>query len=116
MQILNVILMHFDVLVRTHMLDVLLLLLLATTVTAPLFWKFQPQSNNAAGSVVAPKTMVPSLTTVLKHKYAQWMALDDLGGPGTTWNNSGQARTNSKRSILRATRRQKLSIGEGDLI
>ena len=70
MHILDVILMHIlDVLIRMHILDVLLLLL-ATTVIAPLFWEFQPQSNNAAGSVVVPKTTVLSLTTVLKHKYA----------------------------------------------
>ena len=69
MHILDVILMHIlDVLIRMHILDVLLLLL-ATTVIAPLFWEFQPQSNNAAGSVVVPKTTVLSLTTVLKHKY-----------------------------------------------
>ena len=61
--------MHIlDVLIRMHILDVLLLLL-ATTVIAPLFWEFQPQSNNAAGSVVVPKTTVVSLTAVLKHKY-----------------------------------------------
>ena len=52
-----------------HIPDVLMLLL-ATTVIAPLFWEVQPQSNNAAGSIVVPKTMVLSLTTVLKHKYA----------------------------------------------
>ena len=70
MHILDVILMHIlDVLIRMHILDVLLLLL-ATTVIAPLFWEFQPQSNNAAGSVVVPKTTVLSLTTILKHKYA----------------------------------------------
>ena len=70
MHILDGILMHIlDVLIRMHILDVLLLLL-ATTVIAPLFWEFQPQSNNAAGSVVVPKTTVLSLATVLKHKYA----------------------------------------------
>ena len=42
------------------------MLLLATVVIAPLF---QPQSNNAAGSVVVPKTTVVSLTMVLKHIY-----------------------------------------------
>ena len=58
MHILDVILMHIlDVLIRMHMLDVLLLLL-ATTVMAPLFWEFQPQSNNAAGIVVVPRTTV----------------------------------------------------------
>ena len=52
MHILNVILMHMlDVLIHMHILDVLLLLLLATTVIAPLFGEFQPQSNNGAGSV-----------------------------------------------------------------
>ena len=70
MHILDVILMHrFDVLIRMHVLDGLLLLLLATTVIAPLFWEFQPQSNNAAGSVVVPKTTLLSLTTLLKHNY-----------------------------------------------
>ena len=54
-----------------HILDVLLLLL-ATTVIAPLFWEFQPQSNNTAGSVVVPKTTLLSLTTLLKHKYAKY--------------------------------------------
>ena len=58
--------MHIlDVLIRMHILDVLLLLLLAKTVTAPLFGDFQPQSNNDAGSVVVPKATVLSLTTVL---------------------------------------------------
>ena len=71
MRILHVILMHtLHVLIRMHILDVLLLLLLATIVIAPLLWKFQPHSNNAAGTVVVPKTTVLSLTTVLKHKYA----------------------------------------------
>ena len=69
MHILDGILMHIlDVLIRMHILDVLLLLL-ATTVIAPLFWEFQPQSNNAAGSVVVPKTTLLSLTTLLKHQY-----------------------------------------------
>ena len=34
------------------------------------FREFQPQSNNAAGSFVVPKTAVLSLTMVLKSKYA----------------------------------------------
>ena len=69
-RILDVILMHIlDVLIRMHVLDVLLLLLLATMVSAPLFCELQSQSNNAAGSVVVPKTTVLSLTTVLKHQY-----------------------------------------------
>ena len=56
---------------RTLILDVLLLLLLllAATVNAPLVWELQPQSNNAASSVVVPKTTLLSLTTVLQHKY-----------------------------------------------
>ena len=62
--------MHIlDVFIRIHILNVLLLLM-ATAVTASLFGEFQLQSNNAAGSVVVPETMVLSLTTVLKHKYA----------------------------------------------
>ena len=70
MHILDVILMHIsDVLIRIHILDVLLLLL-ATTVTAPLFSEFQAQNNNAAGSVFVRKTTVLSVTTVLKYKYA----------------------------------------------
>ena len=69
MHILDGILMHIlDVLIRMHILDVLLLLL-ATAVIATLFWQFQRRGNNAAGSVVIPKTTVLSLTTVLKHKY-----------------------------------------------
>ena len=56
MRMLNVILMHA--------LDVL------PTVIALLFWTFQPQSNNAADSVVAPKTTMLFLTMMLKHKYA----------------------------------------------
>ena len=69
MHILDVILMHIlDVLIRMHILNVLLLLP-ATKVIALLFWEFQPQSNNAAGSVVVSKTTALSLTTVLKHKY-----------------------------------------------
>ena len=76
MHILDVILMHIlDVLIRMHILDVLLLLL-ATTVIAPLFWEFQPQSNNAAGSVVVPKTTLLSLTTLLKHKYVYMCSLE----------------------------------------
>ena len=67
MHILDVILMHIlDVRIRMQISNVLLLLL-ATTVLAPLFWGFQPQSNNVFGSVVVPKTTVVSLTTVLKH-------------------------------------------------
>ena len=70
MHMLHEILVHvLDVLIRMHMLDVLLLLL-ATAVTAPLFLEFQPQSNNAAGSVAVSKTTVLSLPTVLKHKCA----------------------------------------------
>ena len=62
--------MHIlDVLTRIHLLDVLMLLL-ATTMIAPLFCEFQPLSNNAAGSVAVPKTTVLSSTTVLKHNYA----------------------------------------------
>ena len=75
MNILDVIFMHIlYVLIRMHTLDVslLLLLMLATTVIAPLFSEFQPQSNNAAGSVVGPQTTVLSSTTVHKHKYALW--------------------------------------------
>ena len=69
MHVLDVILMHIsDVLIRMHILDVLLLLLLATTVIAPLFCGVQPQSNN----VVVPKTMVLSLTMVVKHKYVKF--------------------------------------------
>ena len=71
MHILDVILTHtLDVLIRTRILHVLLLLL-AGMVIAPLFWGVQPQSNNAAGSVVVPNTAVMSLTTVLKDKYGQ---------------------------------------------
>ena len=55
-------------LICMHILGVLLLLL-ATTMIALLFREFQPQSNNAAGSFVVPKTMVLSLTTVLKRRY-----------------------------------------------
>ena len=81
MHILHVILIHIlDVLIPMHILDVLLLLLLllllwllllllATTLIAPLLWDSQPQSNNAAGSVVVPETTVLSLTMVLRHKY-----------------------------------------------
>ena len=51
MHTLDVILLHIlDVLIRMHILNVLLLLLV-TTVIAPLFWEFQPESNNAASSV-----------------------------------------------------------------
>ena len=56
------------VLIRMRILDVLLLLL-ATTVIAPLSWEFQPRSNKAAGGVVVPDATVLSLTTVLEHKY-----------------------------------------------
>ena len=60
--------MHIlDVLIRMHILDVLLLLL-ATTVIALLFWEFQPQSNNAAGSVVVPKTTLLSALLYLKQR------------------------------------------------
>ena len=75
MQILDEILMHIIyVLMRMHISDVLLLLplLLATTVIAPLVWEFQPQSNNAAGSVVLAEKAVLSLTKVLKHKYVAY--------------------------------------------
>ena len=66
---LDVISMHIlDVLIRIHILDVSLLPL-ATTVIALLLSEFHPQSNNAADSVVVPKTMVLSLTMVLKHKH-----------------------------------------------
>ena len=54
----------------THAYIKCLLLLLATTVIAPLCWEFEPQSNNAAGNVVVPKITLLSPTTVLKHKYA----------------------------------------------
>ena len=76
---LDVILMYniLDVLLPMHVLD-FLPLLLATTVIAPMFGEFQPQSNNAAGSVVS-KTLVLSLTMVLKHKYAP---SDPSGKPG----------------------------------
>ena len=81
MHILDVILMHIlDVLIRMHILDVLLLLL-ATTVIAPLFWEFQPQSNNAAGSVVVPKTTLLSLTTLLKHKYELYLTRQQTRSP-----------------------------------
>ena len=70
--------MHiFNVIMRMHILDVLLLLLLPTMVIAPLFWECQPQSNNAAGSVVVPKTTVLSSTRVLKHKYVESMLSQD---------------------------------------
>ena len=47
MHILDVILMHIlDVLIRMHILDVLLLLL-ATTVIAPLFWELHRCNNGA---------------------------------------------------------------------
>ena len=69
MHILDVILMHIlDVRIRMHILDVLLLVL-ATMVTALLIGECQPQSNDAAGSVVAPKATKLSSTTVLKRKY-----------------------------------------------
>ena len=75
MHILDVILMHtLGVVIQMHILDVLLLLLLPTTVIAPLFWGFQPQSNKGAGSVVVPTTTVLSLPTVLKHKYGNGVA------------------------------------------
>ena len=71
MHILDGILMHMlDVLIRMHILDVLLLLLLATTVIAPMFWECQPQTNESAGSVVVSKTTLLSVTTVVKHKHA----------------------------------------------
>ena len=64
---------NIDVYIRCpynrRILGALLLLLLATTVIASLFWEFQPHSNNAVGSVVVPKTALLFLTTVLKHKY-----------------------------------------------
>ena len=70
MHTLEVILMHtLDSLIRMHILDALLLLLLATTVIATLFGEFQTQSNNAAGSVVVTKTMVLISTTVPQHTY-----------------------------------------------
>ena len=47
-QTLSIILIHkLEILIRMHILDVLLLLM-ATTVIAPLFGEFQQQSNNAA--------------------------------------------------------------------
>ena len=49
---------YINVFARMHILDLLLLLI------APLFWEFQPQSNNAASSVAVPETMVLSVTTV----------------------------------------------------
>ena len=70
MHILIVILMHtLDVFIRMNILDVLPLLC-TTTVIAALFWEFQPQSKNAAGSVVVPKTTVLSLTTLLEKGWA----------------------------------------------
>ena len=55
-----------------HISDVVLLLL-ATAVIAQLFWEFQPQSDNAAGSVVLPETTALSLTMVLMHKYVMYI-------------------------------------------
>ena len=79
MHILDIILMRIlYVIIRMHILDVLLLLL-AATVIAPLFFEFQPQSNNAAGSAVVHKTTALSLTTLLKHKYE--IAMGAAGGP-----------------------------------
>ena len=43
-----------------------------------IFGKFQPQSNNAAGSAVAPTTTVLSLTIVLKHKSEDCMLYKPL--------------------------------------
>ena len=75
MHILDVILMRIlDVLIRMQILDVLLLLM-ATTLIAQLFWEFQPQGNNAAGSVVVPKTTMLSITMVLKHKRGRLVVL-----------------------------------------
>ena len=69
MHTLDVILMHIlHVLIHMHILHVLLLLL-ATTLIAPLFLEFQPRSIKAAGSVVVRKTTVLSVAMVLKHKY-----------------------------------------------
>ena len=83
--ILHVILMHilyirsnidaYITCAHTHAHIVCLVLFLpATTVVAALFREFQPESNNAAGSVVVPKTTVLSLTTLFEHKYATSLA------------------------------------------
>ena len=65
-----------DVLIRMHILDVLLLLL-ATLVIAPLSWEFQPQVNDAAGSVVVPK----KTTFVWAPLGPLWASLGPLWAP-----------------------------------